>query len=338
MRAFVLAACGWLLMCSTALRAEAPRVTIVLTAADAYKEAANAIKERLTRQGCKCTLIQLPTQHAAAADDDEEPTGPATATAPAETNELPPAVRDAVQRLRASRPQAMVTVGGSATSLARQAGPNVPIVFCMVPNALDRSFMEPPAGQGPRLLGVTTDIAPELQVEQIQRLSPKAAHVAVFHGPRSRRTAEAIKAAAEKKGLRVTPIPARAAEFASALRELDRHDCDAALMIADAEVYNSASVQALLLWGLRGRRPVWTFSPNVVKAGGFAGLYADSAGLAEQAATLVEKLLRNTDVGPARLRYPETVRGSINERTAELIGIGLDRRLENSVAVRFDKQ
>jgi putative ABC transport system substrate-binding protein len=240
--------------------------------------------------------------------------------------------------LRESRPGVVVTIGGGATALALQTVPNIPVVFCMVPNARDRSFMDKGANNAARVVGVTTDISPQLQVDQIRRLSPKVTRVGLFHGQRSRKTAEAIRAEGEKAGLNVVLIPAVAEKFADALRALDQRSCDAALMIADAEVYNSPNVQAVLLWGLRGRKPVWGFSPNLVKAGAFAGLYADNAAVVNQTAGLVMKVLRGDGPPERGLRYPETTRGGVNERTAEMLGISLASDLYTSVAVRFQKQ
>jgi len=338
-RTAVLLACCTVLVIAPALRAEAPRVAIVLTAAPAHREAAEALRETLSHQGCSCIVIQLSAARTPGGEDEASPPNPTAATTTAPTAEGPsPQVLEAVRHLRESRPQVVVSVGGGATALALQAVPDVPVVFCMVPNVLDRSFVAKGAGSAARLLGVTTDISPQLQVEQIRHLSPKATNVGLIHGPRSRRTAEAIRAAGEKKGLDLTLIPAQLDKFAEALHRLDERGCDAALMIADADVYNSANVQALLLWGLRGRKPVWTFSPNLVKSGAFAGLYVDTKAMAAQTAGLVDKVLHETPPGERGLRYPEAVHGGVNERTAEMVGISLDRSLDDSVAVHYQRQ
>lgn len=317
------------------LRAEPAPVALVLTPAPAYQEAAATIQRLLAAKGHRCTTTILPAARAAEAAGEEAPSTAPT-SAPAEDAEQ--RGQQALLRLAAERPQVIVAVGSSAASLAIQAVPDTPVVFCMVPNALDRPFLAPGGPHLKRLTGVATDIAPEQQIQAILRFSPKVTNLGILCSPRSKRTVDAVVAAGRARDLVVTPILAHRDRFADAVQALSDKGCHGVLMIADAEVYNAANVQALLLWGIRGSRPVWTFSPKLVKSGAFAGVYAEDGDLAVQTAALVQKVLAGEDVARLTIQYPSKARTAVNERTAGLIGITLGPQLIESVDVRYGRQ
>ncbi len=75
--------------------------------------------------------------------------------------------------------------------------------------------------------------------------------------------------------------------MAGAIQELFSHDIGMVWTMADAAIYNRATVKSLLLASLRNKIPVFGFSGSFVKAGALLGLEADPTLQGQYAASLV---------------------------------------------------
>jgi putative ABC transport system substrate-binding protein len=288
----------------------AGRLGVVFEPREPYRLAVDAAVTSLRAAGHECDLIELPLGDEAA-------------------------LQVALKQLADAKPTVLLAAGPTAASRALETCADVPVVFCMVPNALDAAFLASDSAARRRVAGVSSDIDPTEQVEWIIRTYPRAKKVGVLHSARTAKTAASLGEAGQKRGLDVRTIPANRDEFPQAIDALDRQGCDSVLMIPDAQVFNSANVERLLLWGLRQKKPLWTFSENVVKAGAFSGLYCDSAAVGRQAAGVVEEVVRGKAPTAIGLRYPQTVRRAVNVHTAEMIEAPLDEQVFTSGVVRL---
>jgi putative ABC transport system substrate-binding protein len=144
-----------------------------------------------------------------------------------------------------------------------------------------------------------------------------------------------IKTVGQNRAIAVVPIEASKDEFMAAIDAINAHQCDAVMMIPDARVYNSVTVQRLLLWGVRQKKPVSAFSSHVVKAGALAGQYCDNEAIGRQAARLIRRVIQGADISSIGLEYPEHVDSAVNERTADLIGIVLENKGITPHTVRY---
>ncbi len=325
-----------------AAMAQAPpgTVGILVTPYKSYRDAAVAVEAALTQKGIRCVTVELPEGPEKTAGDASasDTAGGPIATAPAANSRLAEATRAAVKRLSDARPSVIVASGAVAASLALESIPGTPVLFCTVANVVDASFMAPDSPHRARVAGITTDVAPREQVDWIVKLCPDVRNVGVLHSSRTRRTAEALRVAAGSRGLIVSVIEANKDEFPKAIEALNDKACDAVVMLPDAAVYNTANVQRLLLWGVRQKKAVWAFSANVVKAGALAGLAADTQSLGPQMAELVQRVLRGAKAQDIGLVYPRAVQASINERTADMIGVSVESPILDSMAFRYGKE
>ena len=286
-------------------------VALLFRAQSSQREAAFALQQSLESTGHRCTAIELPVDR----DDVAE--------------------QQAIRRLVDMKPEIVATGGTRATLLALEHLPRTPVFFFMVPNTLDAPFLAPDNPDRHRVTGVTTDIAPESQIEWLASVCPGVKTVGILTSPRSERTVSAIRSAAREYAISVVPIQAKKDEFIPAIEALNSHGCDAVLMIPDAQVYNSLSVQRLLLWGIRQRKPVITFSAHVVKAGALTGLYCENDSVGRQSAHLIQRIIRGTDIPSVGLRYPDHVSRAVNERTAAMIGTPIEERKITPDTLRF---
>ena len=281
------------------------RVAILYGAASTYREAANALQTQLRNEDCECLALEYPASDSAAQDE-------------------------VFKRVKMFEPQLIAASGTSATSRAITAIPDVPIIFFMVPNALDAPFLSDDAKQRERLAGVTADIDPRVQIDWIRKTLPDAKQVAVLRSDRSDKTVDALQIAAEEQGISIVEVGADRDSFPDAIAAITERDIAGVLMIADARVYNSPTVQRLLLWGVRRKKAIWAFSANVVKAGAFSGLQCEPASVGRQTAQIVMDVLRGKAPQEIGLVYPDVVDRSINVHTAKMIEVPLPRKLKEA--------
>lgn len=292
---------------------DSERIVVLITSKAPYHAAADEIVKRLSADGRNCELTVVPGGDAHAQ-------------------------REVFERLRKSPPTVIVTGGATMTAEALAAIPDAPIVFFMTPNVLDADFLRQDSAHRDRVAGVPSDVAPAQQVDWIRQTRPNCKRIAVICSTHTRGTAEALKAAARERGIEITPVHAQRDRFPAAIDTLNEGGFDGVVMIPDAQVYNSPTVQRLLLWGLRQKRSVWAFSDKVVKAGALAGIYSDPAQVGNQAAELVQEILHGKDPQSIGLRYPRGPGRAVNMHTAEMIGVEFDRHAVASHVKKFGER
>ena len=114
------------------------------------------------------------------------------------------------------------------------------------------------------------------------------------------------------------------------------NDSDVLLALADPLVFNSDSIQNILLTTFRAQVPVVAFSPAYVRAGALLALYATPAQVGRQAAALVQDVLRGQSL-PEQPLESNDFEVSVNEHVARALNLSLDgkalrlelRRLEH---------
>ena len=309
LRVFAWTTVAALVPCTVA-QPESVRVAVLYGAKGPYETAAAALAETLRNSHVECTLIDIP------ANDDD-------------------ARRAALEQLASTKPTLIAAGGTAATSLALDTVPEVPVVFFMVPNALDTPFLAEDSANRARVAGVSSDIDPAVQMEWVARTGRNVNRVAVLYSARSAQTVRALATAGREHDIDLVAIEADVDRFPESIETLTSSRCDGVLMIPDAKVYNSPNVQRLLLWGIRQQHPVWTFSDNVVKAGAFSGLSCDSAAVGRQAGTIVLRLTKGESPKAIGLQYPQEVGKAVNVHTAGMIDIPVNDRVFTAEVVRM---
>lgn len=268
------------------------RVAVVYGATDSHRTAAAALARELARAGMPCRRFELPA-------------------APKRDHEA------ALRKVRDYAPTAVAAGGTAATVWARSVYPHQPVIHFLVPNTPDAPFSQ--SADDHHLAGVSADVDPRVQIDWIRETAPDVRHLAILHSSRTVHTVDALKNAARAKNLKIAAIRADKDKFPEAIDALNHTHCDGVLMIPDAHVYNSPNVQRLLLWGVRNKRPVWTFAPNVVRAGAYAAIYAKPEDVGEHAARTLIAIARGADPDDLGLLYPRETQRAVNLRTAKLI-------------------
>ncbi len=285
-------------------------ITIVHGPARPHREAAQALAQALEHANLSVTNITLDTS-------------------------TPKTLAATQKAIRDTQPTLIAAGGVHATLLALETVKEIPVVFFMVPNARDARFMQPDFALRHRVTGVTSDIAPNELLDWVTHTNPRLSRLALPHSPHTRHTVANLVEAGRTHGLHVKPIPADREQIPKLIAELDNTQVDGVLMIPDAGVYNSPAVQRLLLWGARQKKPVYTFSKNVIAAGAFAGIYCKSQNIGRQAANIVQQLLAGRKPSEIGLQHPHHEHKAVNVHTAELIG--LTSQLDTASATDIEK-
>ncbi|MCP3956420.1 MAG: hypothetical protein GY719_01065 [bacterium] len=186
---------------------------------------------------------------------------------------------------------AVVAVGtAAAVWLHRRLPDRMPWVYCMVAD---------PAGLGltgrPAPSGVSTDVPLEAQLELIGVALPATRSVGMLFRTGSGSDQDRLRSAAavEAAGWQLEAVNVDQHEsFAGALRELFERDVDVIWTQPAPEIYNPATVRSLLLAALRRRVPVFGYSTPFVRAGSLLGIGLDAERQGEQAAEILEDVLR----------------------------------------------
>jgi ABC-type uncharacterized transport system substrate-binding protein len=285
------------------------RVVVAIPSTGPYRAPAESAIEHLRAQGVDCELLVVP-------DDGQDR-------------------QETFEGLRTSSPAVILTGGVAITTETLEAVPKIPIVFFMVPNALDASFLDSNSPHRRRVAGVPMDVAPDDQVQWIRRTAPECRRLAVLCTEHSERTAVALQAAGRRCGVEIAPVHASSEQFPAAVEALEAARFEGVVMILDSQVYNSATVQHLLLWGLRQKRPLWAFSEKVVKAGALAGVYCNTTQIGTQASEIAHQILRGKSPQAIGMQYSRQPDYAVNVRVAEMIGVRFKNELLLPTVVKF---
>lgn len=293
---------------------QSQRVAILFGARESYRSAAASLEASLKAKGIKCVTAELPKKGDKVGREK------------------------ALRSLTAAKPAVIATAGIGATSFVLDKVSKTPVVFFTVPNGYDAVFMKASSAFKNRIAGVTTDASPEEQLAWIARQRPTVRNIAILHSTRTKQTVRRFKAASRKQKITITAITSDKEKFPEVIEALNASGCDGVLMIPDAHVYNTATIRRLLLWGLRQKKPIWTFSANVVKAGALAGMYSDTDKAAQQTAELIGKILNGVKPEKIGLQYPRDARTAVNVRTAKMIEVNLDDKIVRLDTVKFGEE
>ena len=227
-------------------------------------------------------------------------------------------------------PRAAVALGSEACR-ALSAGPFAPPlrVCALVPaSAVDRM-----ADGGQPTSAIVLDQPPARQLALVRLAMPERQRLAMLFGPDSRPLEPRFRGAAQTVGFRLQGITlGKTDELADALRQV-LHEADVLLALPDSTVFNSQTIQNILLATFRDRVPFVAFSPAYVRAGALMAVYSTPEQIGRQAARTLRAVLAGRDV--ARLQAPQEFVVRVNGDVARALGIELEN--EQNLAARLRK-
>jgi len=217
-----------------------------------------------------------------------------------------------------------VGLGVRATQSLLSAGVTAPVLSTLIPR---RSFEQLLQSSGRKTSGLLSAIYLDQplrrQLALVRLALPQARQVGVLLGLDSVGKLSELRTQAQGAALRV-----RTAEVVSdqalfpALREV-LDGSDVFLALADPRVFNSASIQNILLSSFKARVPMVAFSPAYARAGASLVLYSSPAQVGKQAGLVVIAALRNGHL-PEQPIEPDDFVVDVNPNVTRALGLTLD--------------
>jgi ABC-type uncharacterized transport system substrate-binding protein len=227
--------------------------------------------------------------------------------------------------------QIVVAVGTPAAKwLHKQLPANVRLVYCMVTNIEESGLLA-----GAESWGVTTDVAIGEQIKVMAEALPAARVLGMLYrsdGPDGRRAIEIVQKSLPA-GWRLAAVAVNEyPSVAGAIDALTQKGVDVIWTTADQKIYDTASVRALLLAGLRSKIPVWGYSPAFVRAGALFGVGVEPRGQGAQAAEIVVKLLVGQAGAGEKAQPPREFQVAVNLIVARQLGLEIPEALTRRAA------
>lgn len=255
----------------------------------AYDEAIEALRERVTSRANRPTIADIDW------DDYRD--------APLEDTRI------------------VVTVGSQAAQVVAQRNAAVPVLNILLP----RAAFEAGRHRNGRAdhSAIFLDQPPTRQIAAIAEALPQWKRVALISGPQTASLAAELAGTARAAGFDVSQAEIDSERELYAAMRQTLPEPAILLAVPDRQIFNSHTIQNILLTSYRKHSPLFGFSPAYVRAGALLGLYSTPAQIAAQAAEAVLAVLEGGPLPPAG--HPEQFTIGINATVARSLGIELDR-------------
>ncbi len=265
----------------------------------------------------------------------------ASAAVASELARLPEPLRDAQQLAaadlpvyRGPAPRLYLALGTEACAVLGRSPVTAPVLCALLPRAsFERLLRETGRRAGASFSALYLNQPLGRQLDLMRLALPQARRVGVLWGPDSQIHQSSLEAAAQARGLRVVSVVVRPDEpVFSGLKKIVG-ESDVLLALADPQIYNSASLQNILLTSIRAQVPMLAFSPAYVRAGALMAVYSTPAQIGQQAGAMARGVLQGQPLAAAQ--HPVQFEVSVNDNVARSLGLRLDA---SSLAERLRRQ
>ncbi len=217
-----------------------------------------------------------------------------------------------------------VTLGSDAALALAKADVRAPVLCVLLPkHSFERALLAAARKASVQFSALYLEQPLARQIELIRLALPAAKRIGVMSGPESREQVNALRPLLHAGGLQLVEaaIAREEAPYPGLQRILE--ESDVLLALPDPEIYNSNSIQNILLASFRARVPLVAFSPAYVRAGALMALYATTTQIGEQAASMARPVLQGKTLA-ATPQYLRDFSIDVNEHVARSLGLSLD--------------
>lgn len=221
-------------------------------------------------------------------------------------------------------PKLFVALGAEAASALAKTEARTPVLSTLLPrSSFERVLLENGRKPSAQFSALYLNQPLSRQLDLIRLAFPQARRLGVLWGPESQGQAPALKVLAQARGLDLLEATVGGTEsiFPALKRVLE--GADLLLAVADPQVYNSSSIQNILLSSFRAKVPLVAFSPAYVRAGALLALHVTPTQIGRQTATLVQGVLQGKALSATPL-YSQDFSVAVNEHVARSLGLTLD--------------
>jgi ABC-type uncharacterized transport system substrate-binding protein len=224
---------------------------------------------------------------------------------------------------RGPAPRIYIALGAEACGLLAKGPQAAPVLCALLPRAsFERVLRESGRRVGVSLSALYLNQPLGRQLDLARLALPQARRIGVLWGSDALANEAMLESAAQARGLRIVGVSVRPDEpvFNGLKKILD--ESDLLLALADPQIYNSNSIQNILLASFRAQVPMLAFSPAYVRAGALMAVYSTPEQIGQQAGLLARGVLQGQPLGAPQ--YPLQFEISVNEHVARSLGLQLD--------------
>lgn len=224
---------------------------------------------------------------------------------------------------RLPAPRLYLALGAEACAALARSPATAPVLCTLLPRAaFERVLRDSGRRMGASFSALYLNQPLGRQLDLMRLALPQARRVGVLWGADMQSSEVLLESAAQARGLTVVGETVRADDpvFNSLKKILD--EADFLLAIANPQIYNSNTIQNILLASFRAQVPMLAFSPAYVRAGALMAVYSTPAQIGQQAGALARGVLQGQPLGVPQ--YPLQFEVSVNEHVARSLGLKLD--------------
>ncbi|TSA09340.1 MAG: hypothetical protein D4R79_13815 [Comamonadaceae bacterium] len=217
-----------------------------------------------------------------------------------------------------------VTLGSEAAGLLAGSAPGVPVLCVLLPrSSFEAALLKHGRKASSQFSVLVLDQPPARQLELIRLALPGARRVGVLWGAGLSGDRSEFRAQAQSVALSLLEAEVGSEEqlFPALKHVLD--GTDLLLAVPSPQIYNSRTIQNILLTSFRANVPMMAFSPAYVRAGALLAIYVTPHQVGVQAAQLARAVLQGKAL-PASGAYSTDFQIAVNEHVARSLGLSLD--------------
>ena len=250
-------------------------------------------------------------------------------------------LRSVAERYREQKVDAIVTVGGTATGIAKEASREIPIVFLFAGDPIGSGLLKSLAHPETNLTGLTSDTDVEFaskRIEIFKESVPTLQRVILLYNARGENSAHVMRLALIQKvaptlGLKLTEKPIKSPDnVEQALSSVSKDTTDGLFIICSSlfeSVFKNMAIKTiqkrLALFGCNAR--------HVIEHGALVAYDTDRYRLGHRGAWYVDRILKGTKPADLPVEQPTKFELVINLKTAKQIGL----TIPPNVLARADK-
>ena len=225
------------------------------------------------------------------------------------------------------KPKVIITVGSSATRLARDSFSDIPIVFCAVKYPVLSGFVASLDHPGGNVTGASLNIPTDIQFSYFKKIIPSIKRLGVLYTSNTSDLIEPARAIATRQGITLVPVLVESnKDLPKALDSL-ASIVEGIWSVADPNLFSSKSTRYILLNALRKRIPFMGFSRNVVESGALFALDFDYKAVGFQAGEIANKILAGARPDSINVTNADVLWFHYNENTAKHIDVTIPDEL-----------
>ena len=231
------------------------------------------------------------------------------------------------QSIRVLDPTLVLTLGSSATDLAKKSFSDIPVVFSAVKYPVLSGFVESTRNPGGNITGASLDVSTAIQFNHFKKIVPNLKKVGVLYTQNTARLIPSAKIVASQAGLELIAVQVDSDKQLPAALDSLTKVVDGLWSVADANLFKPKSTRYILLNALRRGIPFMGFSRYVVESGALFALDFDYKAVGFQAGTIANRIIDGEAPANISVTSADVIWFHYNENTAKHIHVTIPQEL-----------